>query len=505
MSRFWTHAGTLAALVIVAGCAAPSPVPRAPSPGTGNPTPPAELVEVLVSSAFGQVAEASQPGSGPLRTSGGDIVDAKGRVVRITGVNWFGLETGTYAPHGLWARNLDDMLDQIAGAGFNTIRLPYSNQLFEAGSAPNGVDFTLNPDLDGLSGLQVMDQVIQRAGERGLKVILDRHRPTSQAQSELWYTDRVSEQRWIDDWVKLASRYRGNPTVIGADLHNEPRGPATWGDGNQATDWRAAAERAGNAVLAANPDWLIFVEGIERHGDDWYWWGGNLAMAGTQPVRLSAPDKLVYEAHDYGPGVYNQTWFHAPDFPLNLPGIWHSHWAYLKLTGTAPVLLGEFGGRSVGTDKEGVWQRALMAYLQSNEFDYTYWSWNANSSDTGGILDDDWTTLNHAKMSILKAYQWPLIGEPVAAANARAIIDAYQGPTLTKPAPQAAAAPSTEPSGSFAIGGPFDPDPQHAHMRIGGPNDADPLRRMARQADERRYVELHGRPWEHAVYVTAAP
>ena len=30
-------------------------------------------------------------------------------------------------------------------------------------------------DLQGLTGLQIMDQVIQRAGERGLKVILDRH------------------------------------------------------------------------------------------------------------------------------------------------------------------------------------------------------------------------------------------------------------------------------------------------------------------------------------------
>jgi hypothetical protein len=36
----------------------------------------------------------------------------------------------------------------------------------------------------------------------------------------------------------LAGRYRGNPTVIGADLDNEPHGAATWGDGNPQTDWR---------------------------------------------------------------------------------------------------------------------------------------------------------------------------------------------------------------------------------------------------------------------------
>ncbi|MBV9545441.1 MAG: cellulase family glycosylhydrolase, partial [Chloroflexi bacterium] len=132
-------------------------------------------------------APAPPLGSGPLNTEGGNIVDADGRVVHITGVNWFGLETGTFAPQGLWARGLNDMLDQIAQSGFNTIRLPYSDQLFDPSSMPNGIDFQKNPDLQGLSGLQIMDQVIERAGERGLKVILDRHRPDAQAQSTLWY------------------------------------------------------------------------------------------------------------------------------------------------------------------------------------------------------------------------------------------------------------------------------------------------------------------------------
>jgi endoglucanase len=466
-----------------------------------------------------QTSAADPLGSGPLRTRGGDIVDADGRVVHITGVNWFGLETNTFAPQGLWARSLDDMVDQMVQAGFNTIRLPYTNELFDPGSTPNGIDFQKNPDLRGLSGLQIMDQVIQRAGERGLKVILDRHRPTAAGQTALWYTDHVSEQRWIDDWVMLAARYRGNPTVIGADLHNEPRGAATWGDGNPLTDWRAAAERAGNAVLQANPDWLIFVEGIERSGDDWYWWGGNLSLAGQFPVVLSEPDKLVYEAHDYGPGVSSQKWFQAPGFPANLPDVWYAHWAYLKLNGVAPVLVGEFGGRSVGTDQEGVWQRALVSYLRTNGLDYTYWCWNPNSGDTGGVLGDDWTTLNAAKLEMLQAYQSPLLGTPEPAANAQAIvaasgpvIAANQGPgrgaapVVPQPGPVAPLPGAGQPvlplgPGTFAIGGPFDPDPTHAQLGVGGPTDPDPAHRQARQADEQRYLEQQGQPWPQAAYV----
>jgi endoglucanase len=467
------------------------------------------------SQVLAQSAPANPLGTGPLRTDGGNIVDADGRVVHISGVNWFGLETNTYAPHGLWARSLNDMLDQIVQSGFNTIRLPYSNDLFNPANMANGIDYQKNPDLQGLTGLQVMDQVIQRAGERGLKVILDRHRPTAAAQSELWYTGAVSEQTWIHDWVALANRYRGNPTVIGADLHNEPHGPATWGDGNPSTDWRAAAERAGNAVLQANPDWLIFVEGIDHQGNDWYWWGGDLAMAAQYPVELSVPNKLVYSAHDYGPEVNMQHWFQTPDFPQNLTGIWQSHWAYLKSSGTAPVLIGEFGGRSVGSDAEGTWQRTLVTFLQSNGFDYTYWCWNPNSGDTGGILADDWTTVNQAKLSVLQAYQWPLIGSPEPAAAAQAIVEAYAGPTLVTPAaapapPNAPPAPANAPpaapqaatAANFANGGPYDPDPAHALHGTGGPDDPDPAHRQARQADEQRYLDETGKPWEHAIYVT---
>ena len=346
--------------------------------------------------------------NGPLHTEGRNLVDSDGHLVHLTGVNWFGFETETFVPHGLDVRNWRDMLAQMVHVGFNTIRLPYSNQLFDPTSVPVGINYQINPDLKGLQGLALMDRIIQGAGDLGLKVILDQHRPNAAAQSELWYTDHLPESRWISDWVMLAKHYYGNDTVIGADLHNEPHGPATWGDGNPATDWRLAAERAGNAVLAANPDWLIFVEGIEHYQGDYYWWGGNLEGAERFPVQLSLPDKLVYEAHDYGPEVWGQQWFKAANFPRNLPAVWMKHWAYLQMKENTPVLLGEFGGRSMGQDPEGQWQRSLVLFLAANQISYTYWSWNPDSGDTGGLLEPDWKTLDQAKLDILSAYEWPI-------------------------------------------------------------------------------------------------
>ena len=368
-----------------------------------------------------------------LHTEGNQIVDSFGNPVILTGINWFGLETENYAPHGLWARSLDSILDQIVELGFNTIRLPYSNQLLDSASQPNGINYELNPDLKGLNGLEILDKIIAGSGQRGLKVILDRHRPDSHAQSDLWYTPEYDEARWIGDWVMLAKRYAANDTVIGVDLHNEPHGRATWGSDDPATDWRLAAERAGNAILQVNPNLLIIVQGVEQYQGDWYWWGGNLSGAREQPVRLDAPAQLVYSTHVYGPGVYPQPWFSDPSFPDNMPGIWDRHWGYLVEEGIAPVIVGEFGGRSVGEDKEGVWQRALVSYLREHNFSYTYWTLNPNSGDTGGILLDDWQSVDPEKEALLSGYQFPLIG-----------IEQRGTPSGTPQAALTAVAPSTE-------------------------------------------------------------
>ena len=147
-------------------------------------------------------AVASDPGVGYWHTNGHRIEDSAGAPIRIAGINWFGLETSNFAPHGLWARGYRSMLDQIKALGYNTIRLPYSNQLFDAGSVPNGIDFGQNADLAGLTGLQIMDRIVAYAGEIGLRILLDRHRPDAAGQSELWYTAHVRRgalDRRLDD------------------------------------------------------------------------------------------------------------------------------------------------------------------------------------------------------------------------------------------------------------------------------------------------------------------
>ncbi len=355
----------------------------------------------------GDAGGAGSGATGYLSTEGARIVDSAGNTVRLTGLSWFGLETPNYTVHGLWSRPLGAMLDQVKALGFNTLRIPYSNQLFEPSSVPNGIDYARNPELVGLGGLQILDQIVAGARQRGLRIILDRHRIAADHQSELWYDDAqcwapgaCSEARWISDWQMLVQRYAGDPTVIGVDLHNEPHGAATWGDGVAATDWRLAAERAGNAILAVNPNLLVFVEGIEQAEGAWYWWGGNLRNAGAAPVRLSVPNKLVYSAHDYPSTVYAQTWFSDPSYPANLSAIWDASWGYLVKQGIAPVWIGEFGTKDV-LPSDQQWFSSLASYLGENGVSFAYWCLNPDSGDTGGLLQDDWTTVNADKQAVL--------------------------------------------------------------------------------------------------------
>jgi endoglucanase len=152
--------------------------------------------------------------------------------------------------------------------------------------------------------------------------------------------------------------------------------------------------------LSVNPELLIIVEGIEVTATESYWWGGNLTNAATAPVTLSVDHQLVYSIHDYPASVFAQTWFSATDYPNNLAGVWDTTWGYLAKSGTAPIWVGEFGSK-LETTVDQQWMTALVQYISDNGLGFAFWSWNPDSGDTGGILQDDWMTVNTDKMTVI--------------------------------------------------------------------------------------------------------
>jgi len=368
-------------------------------------------------------------GAGYWHTSGNQILDSNNKAVRIAGMNWSGFETPAEVVHGLYAQDYKYILDGIKSNGYNSIRLPFSNQMVEYPIVPSSAYIAygnasgpINTELQGLNSLQILDLIVEYAGQIGLRIILDNHRSEAGETAEengLWYTAEYPESNWISDWEMLAERYKGNKTVIGMDLRDEPHsvgsGGAWWTSADEANDWHLAAERGGNAILKVNPKLLIFVEGTDTKSNNWYWWGGNLLGVKKSPVVLDVKHQLVYSAHDYGPVLYPQSWFNAKTTPASLDALFTQMWGYVSKDNIAPVWVGEFGTpnaaaslESNAAGSEGQWFQSLIAYMRADEkISWTYWDM---AEDNYALLDGNWdsTPVSAQKQQMLAALQFKL-------------------------------------------------------------------------------------------------
>lgn len=319
----------------------------------------------------------------PLHTAGQHIVDSNGKQVRLNAVNWYGAESTDFVVAGLQSATLPAIAQQIKTLGFNAVRLPWSNQLYESNPVVGSYALTANPALQGETALTILDQVVSALTAQGILVILDNHNSNAEwccgdDGNTLWYNSQYPEANWIADWEGMAARYQNNPLVIGADLRNEPRLTATWG-GSASTDWHAAAERGGNAVLGVNPHLLVFVEGVNYALD--------LSGAAAQPVVLDVANQLVYSAHDYGFDYSNLSTY--ADYVSRIT----PRWGYL-VTGAnpAPLWLSEFGTcdsantcvQSTNPSDSGLWFGFVANYLQANSLDWSYWALNGTQSTGAG-------------------------------------------------------------------------------------------------------------------------
>lgn len=328
--------------------------------------------------------------------------------------------------------------------------------------------YMFNPDFcdengDTMDSMGIFDVLMKKCKKYGIKALIDIHSPASHNSGHnynLWYYEpsaadadnmaansktgeEITYDMWIESVTWLAEKYKNDDTIIAYDLKNEPHGKrgyngttcptdiAKWDDSEDLSNWAFAATECGNSILDVNPNALILIEGVEQYPktekgytydtadiwqasadvSPWYgaWWGGNLRGVKDYPIDFGSKSRnsqIVYSPHDYGPSVYNQTWFDK-DFTTQtlLDDYWYDTWAYINDQDIAPLLIGEWGGHMDG-GKNQKWMELLRDYMIDNHINHTFWCLNPNSGDTGGLLDSSFTVWDDEKYDLFEPSLW---------------------------------------------------------------------------------------------------
>ena len=327
-----------------------------------------------------------------LHTSGRSIVNGSGSIVALHGVNLGGLfvmegwmtplDSGglpdTYsviqkldARFGIGAEQSlisgfqqnwinENDLDNIRNTGFNTVRVPvWWGQFYPLNNVSNG---SFRSD-----AFNRLDWLVNACAARGLYVILDMHGAvggqsnsdsTGQQNSNQYWSNGNNQGNTAYLWWQIANHYKGNGTVAGYDLLNEPFG------GPSSDAIISAYKSLYNTVRSADPDHMIIVEGT--------WGNWNWSML-PDPASVGWTN-VVYSMHEY---QYNASQAQVQQGAVNQVNDFNNHASY-----NVPGYIGEFNDFGYGA---GTWQQSVSAYNNAG-LSWTFWSYK----NAQGTLPDAW-------------------------------------------------------------------------------------------------------------------
>ncbi|MFC7442781.1 cellulase family glycosylhydrolase [Laceyella putida] len=282
-------------------------------------------------------------------------------------------------------------LDNIKNLGMNAVRVPL---YWEDFMYSNG---TMKPDN---ITFRKLDWLVAEAGSRDIYVILDLHGAPGAAcpwQScgrenfnQLW--TNATYQNWtVQIWERLATHYKGNPTVAAYDLLNEPL--VTMGGAENAAQIQQKMQfynRMYQAVRAKDPDHIIIIAAFF----DWY---------AAYPPSTYGWTNVVYQTHHY-----NFTDYDNWDLTNSEINRWLADLSNFQLKWNVPVYAGEFSfGQNDLYEKWLAGLNALNAswtnwsYKVKGGGNWGYYHNNNNptpnlSSDSAAVILDKWSKFSTA-------------------------------------------------------------------------------------------------------------
>lgn len=296
----------------------------------------------------------------------------------------------------------EPFFDYYQGKGLNVVRLPVRWKRIQT---------ALNGPLNETDMLR-LDAVMQMAGNRGMKVILDLHDYGEYSLNGTKYlvgSTQVPNSYFAHLWGLVADRYKNNDAVLGYDIMNEPK--------QDTASWFPAAQAAITAIRQVDTQKWIYVEG-RRASSSWYWPESSDNLKNL----VDPSNRIVFSAHSYwdgGVGQYASSYASMNRYPE--VGINHVNnfveWCNLNgVTGH----VGEFGIPWTDTAYLNEWNVVLnnfLAHIQANNIGGTYWgcgAWNQNYNLT---LEPAANGTERPAMSVMQNYGTPVGGYPITVDN----------------------------------------------------------------------------------------
>ena len=354
------------------------------------------------------IIEYSHSGLSYLHTDGGFIKNEFGQIVYLRGCAKMCMEFVVDPDPGAYNVKESDFENIKNLLGANVVRIDLALSLLFP---------TFDVNVSNTVYLGHMDDIVDWCGKREIYVLFDCHGyyPQMGAPEDFWNAEnsgiRNPYRNMIRDfWVFIANRYKGNPTVFGFDLYNEPWNAVPAVDRPTASEWKTQVEEWIDAITSVNPKLIFVIEnaGCQMWGfDDWRW------------IRTSPIDRanIVYSPHFYPErapdGVWKDyVWIDLPgntfskDYSIHnytvarenieafTDNLWQGDLHY-------PVLVGEFG---CFNDESGLcFLRDFLEVCDTRGWSWTYWAWVGRPQPSYCLVEEDWTTLTQ-QGEIVKEY-----------------------------------------------------------------------------------------------------
>jgi endoglucanase len=157
-----------------------------------------------------QVSPATTNFTPPFHTRGRHVLDAHNEPIKLASINWYGASDIHFVPSGLDVQHRDDIAQLIRRLGFNSVRLPYADEIVDRNPVANATLIAANPDLflsaetvGKPRALEVYHAVVESLTAAGLLVIVNNHITQATWCCGINPCDII----WYNDWLAGGGGY----------------------------------------------------------------------------------------------------------------------------------------------------------------------------------------------------------------------------------------------------------------------------------------------------------